>query len=166
MLGDHIASDSYLVHAGKLQARFEAVFWDEEKGHLYDVAGDSDFDGSLRPNQIFAVSLHYALLKGERARRVVDVVERELLTPYGLRTLSANDGRYRGHYEGDVWSRDGTYHQGTVWPWLAGHFFFAKLSVTGSIEELLPEIDQWLDRFTEHLREAGLGQVSEIFDGD
>ncbi|MGB8537785.1 MAG: amylo-alpha-1,6-glucosidase [Acidobacteriaceae bacterium] len=166
MLGDGIAADSCAELAHKLQSNFEAVFWNEQGRHLHDVVGDSEYDGSLRPNQIFAVSLHHALLKGDRARNVVDVVERELLTPYGLRTLSSKDRRYCGRYEGDVWSRDSAYHQGTVWPWLAGPFFFAKLSTSDSVEGVLPQIDAWLDKFTAHLREAGLGQVSEIFDGD
>ena len=72
------------------------------------------------PNQIFAVSLHHSILEGDRARQIVDVVERELLTPLGLRSLSPNDPAYRPRYEGGVWSRDSAYHQGAVWPWLIG----------------------------------------------
>lgn len=166
LLGDAIAADSYAEFAARLQKNFETVFWNDETQYLNDVVGESEFDGSLRPNQIFCVGLHHALLKGERARKVVDAVGQELLTPYGLRTLSSKDGKYRECYEGDVWSRDSAYHQGTVWPWLAGAYFFAKLHVSESPETLLPEIDAWLDQFTEHLREAGLGQISEIFDGD
>jgi predicted glycogen debranching enzyme len=166
LLGDAVAADSYAELAARLQKNFETVFWNDETQYLNDVVGESEFDGSLRPNQIFCVGLHHALLKGERARKVVDAVGQELLTPYGLRTLSSKDGKYRGCYEGDVWSRDSAYHQGTVWPWLAGAYFFAKLHVSESPEALLPEIDAWLDQFTEHLCEAGLGQVSEIFDGD
>jgi len=166
MLGDHIAADSCAELASKLHASFERVFWLEQEAHLRDVAGLVEHDNSLRPNQIFAVSLHYPLLKGDRARSVVSVVEKELLTPYGLRTLSPKDEKYRGRYEGDVWSRDNAYHQGTVWPWLAGPFFFAKLNASDSVDEALPQIEAWLDAFTGHLRDAGLGQISEIFDGD
>jgi len=166
MLGDHITADSSAGLAGKLRAAFERVFWLEQEGYLRDVAGLSEHDNSLRPNQIFAVSLHFPLLKGDRARSVVSVVERELLTPYGLRTLSPKDENYHGRYEGDIWSRDNAYHQGTVWPWLAGPFFFAKLNASDSADKVLSQIDAWLEVFTGHLREAGLGQISEIFDGD
>ena len=94
------------------------------------------------------------------------IVERELLTPFGLRTLSPEDPKYRGRYEGDVWNRDSAYHQGTVWPWLAGPFFSAKVRTSDTLETAFCEIDAWLDAFTGHLREAGIGQISEIFDGD
>jgi predicted glycogen debranching enzyme len=166
LLGDESSATSYTELADKLQANFEGVFWNEELGFLNDVAGEHGYDGSLRPNQIFAVSLHYPLLTGDRARRVVEAVERELLTPYGLRTLSPKDSRYRGCYEGGVWARDSAYHQGTVWPWLIGPFFFAKLRAYASSAEVFSQIKGWLKIFSAHLREAGLGQVSEILDGD
>ncbi|HTZ57228.1 MAG TPA: amylo-alpha-1,6-glucosidase [Acidobacteriaceae bacterium] len=166
MLGDHMAADSCAELAGKLRSGFERIFWLEQESHLRDVAGLSEHDNSLRPNQIFAVSLHYPLLKGDRARSVVRTVEKELLTPYGLRTLSPKDEKYHGRYQGDVWGRDSAYHQGTVWPWLAGPFFFAKLNASDSVDEVLAQIHAWLDAFAGHLREAGLGQISEIFDGD
>lgn len=152
--------------AGKLQSNFESIFWNEELGFLNDVAGDGGNDTSLRPNQVFAISLHHPLLTGERARRVLAAVERDLLTPVGLRTLSPHDPHYSGACDGDVWSRDSAYHQGTVWPWLIGAFFEAKLRVADSQPAVLAEIDAWLNAFSAHLREAGLGQVSEIFDGD
>ena len=103
--------------------------------------------------------LHRGILLGQP-------VEKELLNPYGLRTLSPGDPHYRGTYTGDVWSRDGAYHQGTVWPWLIGSFFSAKLSVCDSRQPVLDEIDRWLATFAGHLRDAGVGQISEIFDGD
>jgi predicted glycogen debranching enzyme len=164
LLGDHIAAASYAELAAKLKTHFEAVFWNGE--YLDDVADRFQNDRSIRPNQIFAISLHHSLLAPERARKILDLVERELLTPYGLRTLSARDERYRGRCEGDVWSRDNAYHQGTVWPWLAGPFFSAKLRVSDLPEQTMLEIAGWLDHLTPHLREAGLGQISEIFDGD
>ncbi len=93
------------------------------------------------------------------------VVERELLTPRGLRTLSPNDSKYIGHYEGDPRRRDGAYHQGTVWPWLMGPYITAYVKTFG--EETGREFAvEWLTNFEEHLAEACLGQVSEIFDGD
>jgi predicted glycogen debranching enzyme len=152
--------------AARLKGNFELAFWNETAGYLNDVVRDSEVDASLRPNQIFAVSLHYKLLSGPRARQVVDVIERELLTPYGLRTLSSNDRQYRGRYAGDIWSRDSAYHQGTVWPWLAGPFFTAKLETAESYPLVLNEIDDWLNGIGRHLRAAGIGQISEVFDGD
>ncbi len=166
LLGDNIAAETYAKLALKLKTNFEIVFWNDEGEYLYDVADRSQLDGSMRPNQIFAISLHHSLLTAERARKVLDVVQCELLTPYGLRTLSAKDERYRGRYEGDVWSRDSAYHQGTVWPWLAGPFFSAKLRTSDAPQETICEIEHWLEHLTGHLRDAGLGQISEIFDGD
>ena len=166
LLGDELGAISYAEHAARLEYNFQAVFWNEPAGCLYDVAGKDSSDSSLRPNQIFTISLPYPLLKGERAQRVVDRVERELLTPFGLRTLSPKDPHYRGRYEGDVWNRDSAYHQGTVWPWLAGPFFSAKLRASDTLETTLCQVDAWLAAFTGHLREAGIGQIAEIFDGD
>jgi glycogen debranching enzyme len=122
-------------HAGpgaeEVAREFAARFWNERVGHLNDVVdGTEGDDASLRPNQIFAVSLPYPILDEGRARRVVDAVKRDLLTPYGLRTLSPHDPRYRGRYEGDQRARDGAYHQGTVWPWLLGPFISAHVGTS------------------------------------
>lgn len=158
------------AHYGALSARcrasFEASFWNEQEGCLYDVLGPAGPDRSIRPNQIFAVSLPHALLEGEKARRVVDVVEWELLTPYGLRTLSPRDPNYQGRYEGDQRTRDAAYHQGTVWPWLLGPFLTAYLKVHGRDQEVRRRANDFLDPLRNHLWQAGLGQISEIFDGD
>jgi predicted glycogen debranching enzyme len=113
--------------ANRLQANFERVSWNEDAQCLYDVVGDSGPDASLRPNQVIAVSLRHSLLGNEKSLAVLRAAERDLLTPYGLRTLALCDPRYRARYEGDVWTRDSAYHQGTVWPWLAGPFFTAKI---------------------------------------
>lgn len=96
----------------------------------------------------------------------MEVVEWELLTPYGLRTLSPHDPQYRGHYSGDASSRDSAYHQGTVWPWLLGPFLTAYAQVHGRTPEVRSRIDRFLDPLRQHLSEAGLGQISEVFDGD
>ena len=126
--------------ASHAQATFVERFWNEERGFLFDVV-DSDHkvgvnDASLRPNQIFAIGgLPFPLLEGERARRVVDVVERQLWTPAGLRSLGPNEPGYIGRYRGDMRQRDGAYHQGTVWPWLAGAFVEAWLRVHGDTPE-------------------------------
>ena len=129
------------------------------------IAGDRP-DGSIRPNQLAALSLPRPLLEGERAVRVLNVVRRELLTPFGLRTLSPQDPQYRGRYEGDQESRDGAYHQGTVWPWLLGPYAAALFAVHGKTPATLAEVRALLDPFREHLFQAGIGQISEIFEGD
>jgi predicted glycogen debranching enzyme len=165
-IGDNTAADRYAGIALRLRRRFEPVFWNHERQCLFDVVGSSWVDAAIRPNQVIAISLRHCLLGKERALDVLKVAERELLTPYGLRTLSPSDPNYRGRYEGDVWSRDSAYHQGTVWPWLAGPFFSAKLQFAGDRAEAVEETKAWLQRFSSHLKEAGLGQVSEIFDGD
>ena len=164
--GDTGASSRYAALAERVQKRFLEVFWNDADGCLYDVVTESGPDRSIRPNQIFAVSLPYALLAGEKALRVVEVVEWELLTPYGLRTLSPHDPNYRGRYAGDPRSRDGAYHQGTVWPWLLGPFLTAYVKVHGETEQARHRIDCYLDSMRDHLQQAGLGQISEVFDGD
>ena len=99
-------------------------------------------------------------------RRVVEVVQRELLTPYGLRSLSPHDPRYRGHYGSSWESRDRAYHQGTVWAWLMGPFIEAYLKVHGFSPDAREQARRWLGAFEEHLPRAGVGFISEIFDGD
>ncbi len=147
--------------------RFGRRFWNEEQGYLNDVVdGGVLVDASLRPNQIIAVSLPYPAIEGSRARAVVGAVERDLLTPYGLRTLSPRDPRYRGHCVGDQWKRDGAYHQGTVWPWLLGPFITAYVRTAERKRAARARARSWLRAFGGHMHEAGIGQVSEIFDGD
>ncbi len=164
--GDSARSRRYQSMAERTRASFVERFWNESSGCLYDVIADSGPDASIRPNQIFAVSLPYPLLEGERAMRVVEVVEWELLTPYGLRTRARSDPKYRGRYAGDPVSRDSAYHQGTVWPWLLGPFLTAYVNVHGDTPETRHRIDGFLDPMREHLWQAGLGQISEVFDGD
>jgi len=159
-------SSHYTSLAEQTRARFIQAFWNESAGCLHDVVSDDGTDSSLRPNQIFAVSLPYPLLSDDQALRVVEVVEWELLTPFGLRTLSPRDPRYRGRYEGDPLSRDGAYHQGTVWPWLLGPFLSAYVKVHGHTPQARRRADQFLDALRAHISQAGLGQISEVFDGD
>jgi predicted glycogen debranching enzyme len=156
----------YASMAGRARASFNESFWNEEAGVLFDVIDGETRDASLRPNQIFAVSLPFSMLSRERARSVVEVVERHLLTPYGLRSLAPHDSRYHGRYEGDALSRDGAYHQGTVWAWLMGPFITAYLKVHDREPQECERARTWLTNFRAHLSEAGLAQVSEIFDGD
>ena len=151
---------------------FGARFWNEADGCLYDVV-DVDhardaMDDTLRPNQILAVGgLPLALLDGERARRVVDVVEERLLTPLGLRSLAPGEAGYRARYEGNAAGRDSAYHQGTVWPWLIGPFVEAWLRVRGATDAAKAEArERFLAPLLAHLAEAGLGHVSEIADAE
>ncbi|HOS42534.1 MAG TPA: amylo-alpha-1,6-glucosidase [Armatimonadota bacterium] len=142
-----------------------SAFWYAEGGYLYDVLGDAP-DARLRPNQLFAVSLPHSPLDYPRARAVVEAVTRHLLTPYGLRTLAPDDPAYRGQYGGDQWSRDGAYHQGTVWAWLIGPYVEAYLRVHGHTAEAKAGGRALLQPLLAHLRDAGIGSISEIFDGD
>ncbi len=151
---------------------FERRFWNEERAGLYDVV-DVDHvagknDSALRPNQIFAVGgLPFALLEGDRAKQVVNGVERELLTPLGLRSLGRREPNYSPRYAGGVTDRDGAYHQGTVWPWLIGPFVEAWVRVNGGTTEAKAEARRrFVEPVLRHLDEAGLGHVSEIADGD
>jgi glycogen debranching enzyme len=145
---------------------FNRLFWNEEVGYLYDVVNGGPPDGSIRPNQIFAVSLPHSMLSPERAKRVVAVVQEHLLTPYGLRSLAPGDPHYRGSYTGDPASRDGAYHQGTVWPWLLGPFITAYMRIHGGGKAARRQAEEWLAPLKEHLSDGGLGHISEIFDGD
>jgi predicted glycogen debranching enzyme len=164
-LGNKADQKQYAAMAACARKSFNELFWNEEAGCLYDVVEGDARDASIRPNQIFAVSLTNSMVSQERAEGILRTVERELLTPRGLRTLSPNDPRYCGRYEGDRRSRDGAYHQGTVWPWLIGPYLTAYVKTFG--EKVGRQVaGEWLGNFQEHLNEACLGQVSEIFDGD
>jgi predicted glycogen debranching enzyme len=152
--------------AVRAQQSFGRLFWNESTGCLYDVVNGDFRDASIRPNQIFAVSLMHPILAGEKAKRVVEVVERELLTPFGLRSLAPADPQYRSRYEGGPASRDGAYHQGTVWPWLIGPFLTAYIKVNKGTKKSKQRAARLLSGFRDHLKDAGLGQISEIFDAD
>jgi predicted glycogen debranching enzyme len=151
---------------------FQARFWNENRGQLYDIV-DVDhrpgvIDQSIRPNQIFAVGgLPLVLLPGDRAQRVVDAVETALYIPLGLRSLAPGENGFVPHYEGDVWHRDIAYHQGTAWPWLIGPFVEAWVRVRGNTAEAKKRArQQFFEPFVNHLGEAGLGHVSEIVDAE
>jgi predicted glycogen debranching enzyme len=151
---------------------FHEGFWNEERGCLFDVidvnhrAGETD--PALRPNQIFAVGgLPFPLLGGERAERVVSLVEEKLLTPLGLRSLAPGEPGYAARYQGGVWQRDGAYHQGTVWPWLMGAFVEAWVRGRGNAIAAKREARaRFLQPLLAHLDEAGLSHISEIADAD
>lgn len=150
----------------RVKDSFVRTFWYDEGKYLYDVVRGGFSDKSMRPNQIFAVSLTYPVLDGGKARFVVEKVWRELYTAYGLRSLSPCSAEYRGHYAGEPYKRDSAYHQGTVWAWLTGHFITAFERTLGKEPAYAGMAAQFLKPFGEHLTHACLGSVSEIFDGD
>jgi predicted glycogen debranching enzyme len=163
---DEALRSRYAELASMVSASFSQLFWNSEKNCLYDVLENGVPDASIRPNQIFAVSLHYSMLAGDRAQAVVKTVERDLLTPVGLRTLAPSDPHYCPRYAGDQRSRDSAYHQGTVWPWLLGPFITAYVRVNDGTAAAREYAHGLLHGLEEHLSQAGLGQISEIFDGD
>ncbi len=137
-------------------------FQRNENQGLFDVIdGPQGDDASIRPNQIFAVSLCYSPLTRKQQDRVVAECGRQLLTSFGLRSLTPDHADYRPHYQGDVWARDGAYHQGPVWGWLLGHYALAEYRVSGDAALALSRLEPIAD----HLSDAALGTVSEIFDG-
>lgn len=158
--------DRYREISGRARESFPALFWNDTAQCLCDVVDGDTRDASIRPNQIFAVSLFHKMLPPPQAEAVVHAVERHLLTPYGLRTLAPDDPNYRGRYQGDPASRDGAYHQGTVWPWLMGPFISAYLYVHGHAPEARAQAAQWIAELRRYAAQEGLGQVPELFDGD
>jgi predicted glycogen debranching enzyme len=152
--------------AARARENFNIEFWNEDSGCLYDTVDGELHDGSIRPNQILAASLPHSMLAMDRARQVVELVRRELLTPLGLRSLSPYDPRYRRRYEGGVRERDTAYHQGTVWPWLMGPFLTAYMRVNGRSAEARKQAKDWMEGIQAHLASAGLGHISEIADAE
>ena len=153
----------YRTLAGKIAVSFRRSFWNESAGCLFDVIdtpGAMRNDASIRPNQIFAVSLDANLLEAREARAVVDICARELLTPMGLRSLAPSDPCYVARYLGGPVERDGSYHQGTVWSWLLGPFALAHFQVHGDTAHALG----LLAHLGPHLAQACVGHISEIFD--
>ena len=150
-----------------------AKFWNDQSGCLFDVLNDDGSrDGSIRPNQLIALSLPFNAFSADQAKQILAVVEKQLLTDFGLRTLSPLDSRYKGQYgcgkaQANQYDRDVTYHQGTVWPWLLGPWVDAKLYAEGETKQNVDAILKQLGPITNHiLADAGLGSISEIFDGD
>ncbi len=171
LLGDELAERRFATFAAATLHSFRRRFWLPDRGYLADVvdgpSGELDrqgrrVDASLRPNQIFAVSLDKNLLEHEQARAVVDVCAQQLWTPLGLRSLAPGESQYRGAYGGGPRERDGAYHQGTVWGWLLGPFALAHYHVYGDAAAARG----WLRGVAAHLKQACVGTVSEIFDGD
>jgi predicted glycogen debranching enzyme len=169
-LGQRFGDEANATHwkelADAARFRFTELFWNESAGCLFDVVGGDDRDASIRPNQVLAVSLFHSLLSGEQGKSVVAAVERDLLTPCGLRSLAPSDDQYRGRYEGDPYTRDSAYHQGTVWPWLMGPFLTAYIKVNGKSGNARSQAEQWLSELRRFMLDEGVGQIPEVFDGN
>jgi predicted glycogen debranching enzyme len=146
--------------ADKAQSSFEEKFWQEQRGHYLDTA-DPD-DASLRPNQVIALALPFLEVNKANAKRALQAVATELLTPVGLRTLGPSEPGYRGRYVGPIQEMDAAYHQGTAWPWLLGPYVSALVRVTGDKKEA----KRILKNAKSMLTEYGLGGLAEVYDGD
>jgi predicted glycogen debranching enzyme len=163
--GEDEGARALAEHAARTRASFNRRFWNETQGCLYDVV-DTDCDGdddAIRPNQLLAISLDHPVLEEGRWRPVLETVRRELLTPVGLRSLARSHPDYKPNYHGDLKTRDAAYHQGTVWSWLIGPFIDAHLRVNPEDREGARKL---LGGLFEHLGEACLGQISEVFDAE
>jgi predicted glycogen debranching enzyme len=155
--------EQYQSLAAQVRDSFNQRYWNEQRGCLYDVIdGPEGNDDAIRPNQIFALSLRHPVLYQRHWQQVVDVVRDKLLTSYGLRTLSSDHPDYKAHYRGNLRARDAAYHQGTVWPWLIGHYIDAYLRVYPDPSGARA----LLEAFPGHLYDAGIGSISEIFDAE
>jgi predicted glycogen debranching enzyme len=152
--------------AAKVAESFRTMFWISPFRGLCDVVDGSRRDMAVRPNQIFAVSLPHSPLTKDQQISVVEVVRRELLTPMGLRTLSASDPNYKPRFEGSMWDRDAAYHNGTVWPWPIGAFIEAWLKTHNHSLDAVKQGKQWLQPLIDHLDSACIGQISEVFDAE
>jgi glycogen debranching enzyme len=155
------------AHAEKARRSFNERFWNAGQRCLYDVIDGGDgrdqTDAAIRPNQVLAISLTHPVLDRERWEPVMELVEKELLTPVGLRSLSRGHKDYKAKYYGDLRSRDAAYHQGTVWAWLIGPFVEAWIKVH---PEERTKARRFLDGFIPHLNEACVGSISEVFDAE
>jgi len=152
------------AQAAKARESFNRRFWNEERGHLFDVVdGENGDDSAFRPNQVFAISLTHPVLDESRWSTVLDKVRAELLTPVGLRSLGRQHPDYKPRYFGDLRARDAAYHQGTVWAWLIGPFIDAWLKVHPDDRA---GARRWLDGLITHLDDGCVGSLAEIFDAE
>jgi predicted glycogen debranching enzyme len=168
MLSKHFKEDEkpYEELSEKVKKSFAEAFWNEDEQCLFDCITKDYKDSKIRPNQIMAASLSYPVIEGSMARKMVNTVFKELYTAYGLRSLSEKSEEYVGIYIGNQFKRDGAYHQGTVWAWPLGHFITAYLRVNNYSDEAKNEAMRFVQPINDHLRDACVGNISEIFDGN
>lgn len=162
ILGLESQAKAFIQRSTNIKERFVEVFWNEEDHCLYDCVNGSEKDASIRPNQIFAISLPFPLLDPVQGSMVLNVVEDKLLTSRGLRSLCPTDQAYQDKYTGDIFQRDGAYHQGTVWGWLLGPYIDALIYVKGRWGKRMAR--QLLIDYYPHFSEHCLGSAAEIFD--
>jgi glycogen debranching enzyme len=159
--------DAWVVSqsAEKTKQSFTKKFWYVDGGYLYDVIDENKIpDSTLRPNQLFAISLPFALIEGEKAESILNIITEKLYTPVGLRSLSPDHPSYTSCYEGDPFKRDSCYHQGTVWSWLLGPYVDSLMKIQGARNK--EQAMNVIENFHYHLNEGCIGSVSEIFDAD
>jgi predicted glycogen debranching enzyme len=156
--------DQWKPIADRIPAAFVDIFWYKEKNYLYDYVHGDFRDKSVRPNQIFAASLPYSPINDDQRKGILDRVQSELLTPRGIRTLAPKNPAYKPEYTGGHDGRNQAYHQGSVFPWLLGHFAEAWLRLYE--EGGVSYISKIFKGFEEVMPEHGIGTISELYDGD
>lgn len=156
----------YAALAAHAKESFAKEFWNEKDGCLYDVVDGLEGDATLRPNQIYAVSLPHRMLDADKEKKIVDKVYEKLYAKTGLRSLSPDDKEYHPTYEGCLDKRDHAYHQGTSWGFLLGGFLTAYVHVYGTSKEVITQVDAILDATREQFYHGCIGSIAEIFDGD
>lgn len=161
---DHKFVSEFASIAEVFPKAFEEMFWNDKYNYLADYVNGDYKDWAIRPNMLFAVSLPFSPLQPLHKKAVLSIIERELLTIRGLRTLSPNHSDYEGQYTGNASERDAQYHQGTVWPWLMGAMVDAYLKTFGAAG--LRKMEWHLEKFEEVMNEYGIASISEIYDGD
>ncbi|MEI7542831.1 MAG: amylo-alpha-1,6-glucosidase [bacterium] len=160
-------ANGYKEMAEKIYKSFNEKFWNEEDGSLYDCLENGNKDASIRPNQIMAISLPFVLIDdADKKEMIMNSIIKELYTSFGLRTLSNMNNNFKARYDGNQATRDAAAHQGTVWAWTIGHFVTAYLKTFGKGKDSLAFIETVYEPIFEHLKTAGLGTVSEMFDGN
>lgn len=164
LFGDTNTAKIIDLKAEKVRENFNKTFWNHDAGYLYDVINGDYFDSTLRPNQLFALSLPFKLVDDERALSIISIIENKLYTPVGLRSLSPDHKDYKPIYGGDQYSRDSSYHQGTVWSWLLGPYIDALIRYEDADGK--KKAGKIIEYFKYHLDEAGIGTISEIYDAE
>ena len=165
-LGEPRRAASYRSLADQAMSSFRGRFWCQAGGYLYDVVRDGERDESVRPNQLLAVGLPVSCVTPTQARAILDTVERALVTPYGLRTLSPANPAYRPRYAGGPRERDAAYHQGVVWPWWWGPFVDAAVRVHGDGPAMRRRINDWLGPLRRWILQEGISSLPELFDAE
>ena len=165
-IGDARHADELSVLADRVKVAFNQRFWNDAESCCFDVVEDHGPDPAIRPNQVLAISLPFPVLEPRRHAAVLEKIRTHLLTQYGLRTLAPDDHAYRSRYGGNVVSRDRALHQGSVHPWLLGHYVTATMKLVGRADGARALARQLLEPCIAFIVDQGAGQLPELFDGD